>query len=311
MRCRPASPLLRRTRRGGNRRRRLQVMRKFGRALAALLALGFAAGAYLYLSLPDVRPLRTGNPETTAFIELRLREARAKRQPPRRVQHWVPYARISTNLKRAVLVAEDSGFWQHEGIDFEQMKESMEANIERLEFARGGSTITQQLAKNLYLSPSKNPIRKVRELLIARRLEAELTKQRILELYLNVIEWGNGIYGAEAAARTYFGKSAADLAPSESALLAGAIVNPRVLTPGRPTARLRRRQQMIMRRMGAATPPPVVAETPNATPLAPDGGTVDPIPVVPEPGAPMAPQGEAVPQPPPPPVRPCEHPPCG
>jgi monofunctional biosynthetic peptidoglycan transglycosylase len=192
-------------------------MRKFGRALAALLALGFAAGAYLYLSLPDVRPLRTGNPETTAFIELRLREARAKRQPPRRVQHWVPYARISTNLKRAVLVAEDSGFWQHEGIDFEQMKESMEANIERLEFARGGSTITQQLAKNLYLSPSKNPIRKVRELLIARRLEAELTKQRILELYLNVIEWGNGIYGAEAAARTYFGKSAADLAPSGAA----------------------------------------------------------------------------------------------
>jgi monofunctional biosynthetic peptidoglycan transglycosylase len=286
-------------------------MRKVGRALAALLALGFAAGAYLYLSLPDVRPLRTRNPETTAFIELRLREARAKGQPPRRVQHWVPYARISTNLKRAVLVAEDSGFWQHEGIDFEQMKESMEVNIERLEFARGGSTITQQLAKNLYLSPSKNPIRKVRELLIARRLEAELTKQRILELYLNVIEWGDGIYGAEAAARTYFGKPAADLGPSDSALLAGAIVNPRLLTPGRPTARLRRRQQMIMRRMGAATPPPVVAETPGATPLAPDGSTTDPTPVVPEPGAPMALPGEAVPPPPAPPARPCERPPCG
>ena len=110
-------------------------------------------------------------------------------------------------------MAEDSGFWQHEGIEFEQMKESIEANIERLEFARGGSTITQQLAKNLYLSPSKNPVRKLREILIARRLEAELTKQRILELYLNVIEWGDGIYGAEAAARTYFGKSAAELGP--------------------------------------------------------------------------------------------------
>ena len=159
-------------------------MRKLGRAAAALLAVGFAAAAYLYLSLPDVRTLRTRNPETTAFIELRLREARAKGLEPRRVQRWVAYGRISANLKRAVLVAEDSGFWQHEGIEFEQMKESMEVNIERMEFARGGSTITQQLAKNLYLSPSKNPIRKVREILIARRLEAELPKQRILELYL-------------------------------------------------------------------------------------------------------------------------------
>jgi monofunctional biosynthetic peptidoglycan transglycosylase len=282
-------------------------MRKFGRAVAALLALGFAAGAYLYLSLPDVRTLRTRNPETTAFIELRMREARAKGQQPRRLQYWVPYARISPYLKRAVLVAEDSGFWQHEGIDFEQMKESIEVNIERLEFARGGSTITQQLAKNLYLSPSKNPIRKIRELLIARRLEAELTKQRILELYLNVIEWGDGIFGAEAAARTHFGKSAADLGPSEAALLAGALVNPRLLNPGHPTPRLRRRQQMIMRRMGAATPPPAVADTPDSTPFAPKPGTAEPIPVVPQPGAPTALPGEAVP----PPARPCERPPCG
>jgi monofunctional glycosyltransferase len=286
-------------------------MRKFGRALAAVLAIGFGTAAYLYLSLPDVRALRTRNPETTAFIELRLREARAKGQPPRRVQHWVPHARISPNLKRAVLVAEDSGFWQHEGIDFEQMKESIEVNIERLEFARGGSTITQQLAKNLYLSPSKNPIRKIREILIARRLEAELTKQRILELYLNVIEWGDGIYGAEAAARTYFGKPAADLGTSESALLAGAIVNPRLLTPGRPTARLRRRQQMIMRRMGAATPPPVVVETPHGTPLAPDGSTVQPVPALPEPAAPAGVPARPLPSAPPPPVPPCERPPCG
>jgi len=132
-------------------------------------------------------------------------------------------------------------------------------NIERMEFARGGSTITQQLAKNLYLSPSKNPVRKVREFLIARRLEAELPKQRILELYLNLIEWGDGIYGAEAAARTYFRKSASELSASESALLAAAIANPRVLSPAHPTARLLRRQKMVMRRMGAVTPPPVVA----------------------------------------------------
>ena len=281
-------------------------MRKLGRLCAALLAVGFAAGAYLYLSLPDVRPLRTRDPETTAFIELRMREARAKGQEPRRVQRFVKYNRISGNLVRAVLVAEDSGFWQHEGIDFEQMKESMEVNLERLEFARGGSTITQQLAKNLYLSPSKNPIRKVRELLIARRLEAELTKRRILELYLNVIEWGDGIYGAEAAARTYFGKPAADLGPSEAALLAGAIVNPRLLTPAKPTARLRRRQQMILQRMGAATPPAAPAEAPAASPPPADGSSIAPVPGLPQPAAPTALPGQAVP----PPARPCEPPPC-
>ena len=190
---------------------------------------GSRAPSYIYLTLPDVRVLRTQNPSTTAFIELRTRQAIDKGEPPRRVQRWVNYPRISPSLKRAVIVTEDSAFWEHGGVDFQQIKESMEVNLERMEFARGASTITQQLAKNLYLSPSKNPIRKVRELLIARRLEAELSKQRILELYLNVIEWGNGIYGAEAAARTYFGKSAAELGPQESALLAGAIVNPRAV----------------------------------------------------------------------------------
>jgi len=120
---------------------------------------------------------------------------------------------------------------------------------------RGGSTITQQLAKNLYLSPSKNLPRKLREWIIARRLEAELKKSRILELYLNVIEWGDGIYGAEAASRAYFGAPASALGPSESALLAAAIINPRLLNPARPTTRLIRRQQLILRRMGAVVPP--------------------------------------------------------
>jgi monofunctional biosynthetic peptidoglycan transglycosylase len=231
-----------------------------GRAIVGLLTLGFATAAYIYLTLPDVRVLRTQNPQTTAFIELRARQAEARAEPVRRIQRWVTYGRISSNLKRAVLVAEDSAFWQHDGVDYQQLKESMETNLERMEFARGASTITQQLAKNLYLSPSKNPLRKVRELLIARRLEAELSKQRILELYLNVIEWGNGIYGAEAAARSYFGKSAAELTPSESALLAASIPNTRIFDPGHPNVRLRRRQEMVLRRMGDVTPPPVVAE---------------------------------------------------
>jgi monofunctional biosynthetic peptidoglycan transglycosylase len=225
-----------------------------------LLAVGFAYAAYMYLSLPDVRPLRTANPDSTAFMRLREREAHAQGKPVTKDQRWVPYARISQNLKRAVIVTEDSAYWQHDGVDYEQLRESMETNLERGEFARGASTITQQLAKNLYLDPVKNPLRKVKELLITRRLEVELSKQRILEIYLNVIEWGDGVWGAEAAARRYFRKPAADLSPTESALLAAAIANPRLMDPGHPSARLRRRQQMIMRRMGAVTPPPVVAE---------------------------------------------------
>src|SRR4051812_6613692 len=220
------------------------VLRTAGRAVAALLGIGFVTAAYIYLTLPDVRLLRTQNPATTAFMELRARDAHAQGRPVQKDQRWVPYARISPNLKKAVIVTEDSAFWQHEGIDYEQLRESMETNWERGEFARGASTITQQLAKNLYLSPSKNPIRKVKELLITRRLEVELSKQRILEMYLNVIEWGDGVWGAEAAARRYFRKPAADLGPQESALLAAAIINPRVLDPGHPSARLRRRQQM-------------------------------------------------------------------
>jgi monofunctional glycosyltransferase len=257
-------------------------MRTLGRVLLMILAGGFGYAVYVYLTIPDVRALRTTNPASTAFMELRAREARADGEQPRKVQRWISYNRISPHLKRAVLVTEDSAFWQHDGVDFEQLKESMEMNIERMTFARGGSTITQQLAKNLYLSPSKNPIRKVRELLIARRLESELSKQRILELYLNVIEWGEGVYGADAAARTYFRKSASELSPDESAMLAAAIHNPRVHDPAHPSARLRRRQQMVMRRMGAVTPPPVVAGP--AIPD-PEGAAPAPFPeVAPVPG---------------------------
>jgi monofunctional glycosyltransferase len=234
--------------------------RTIGRALLALAAAGFASLAYVYLTLPDVRPLKTQNPATTAFMTLREQEARDSGRTPRHVQRWVSYTRISPDLKRAVLVAEDDAFWQHEGVDFEQLQESIVKDWARRQFARGGSTITQQLAKNLYLSPSKNPLRKLREWVIARRLEAELKKARILELYLNVIEWGDGVYGIEAAARTYFGKPAAELGAAESALLAAAIVNPRRLNPARPTARLLRRQQLILHRMGAVVPPPESAQ---------------------------------------------------
>jgi monofunctional biosynthetic peptidoglycan transglycosylase len=224
------------------------------RTLAVILAAGFACTAYVYLTLPDVRALRTKNPGTTAFMELRAEEARARGAKPRWEQRWVGYDRISPNLRRAVLVAEDSAFWQHDGVDLEQLKESIEINLERGQFVRGASTITQQLAKNLYLSPSRNPFRKLRELFIARQLEGELSKRRILEIYLNVVEWGDGIFGAEAAARAYFSKPASALSAEEAALLAGALINPRVHNPARPTRRLKWRQEMILERMNRQPP---------------------------------------------------------
>ena len=226
--------------------------------VSGIFAVGVGLFVYAYLTLPDVRPLVHENPTTTAFIEIREQEALAKGLKPRHVQRWVSYAHISPELKRAVLVAEDDAFFQHEGVDFEQLQESIEVDWARGRFSRGASTITQQLAKNLYLSPSKDPLRKIRELIIARRLEAELKKARILEIYLNVIEWGDGIYGAEAAARTYFQTPAALLTQKEAALLAGAIINPRLLNPGHPNSRLLRRQQLILRRMGGVSPPPAV-----------------------------------------------------
>ena len=234
------------------------------------------------LSLPvAARRARAGDEQSAdhrVHRAARARGARRRARRPRRVQRWVRYERISNNLRRAVLVAEDSAFWDHDGVDVEQLKESIEQSLEKGKQLRGGSTITQQLAKNLYLSPSRNPIRKLRELLITRKLEASLTKRRILELYLNVIEWGDGIYGAEAAARTYFGTSAAGLSAEQAALLAGAIINPRMHNPARPTPRLRRRQQIMLRRMGAVTPPPESPSTPEVSP--PESATPD-VPATP------------------------------
>jgi len=225
------------------------------RVFVGTCAAGFACLTYTWITLPDVRVLRTRVPDRTAFMRIREAEAEASGHPPRLVQRWIPYKQISPTLKRAVLVSEDSAFFQHDGIDYDELRASLEASWNQGKDLRGASTITQQLAKNLYLSPSRNPYRKVTEWLITRRLEAELPKARILELYLNLIEWGDGIWGAEAAARTYFNTSAADLTPSQAALLAGAIINPRIYSPAAPNARLLRRQQIILSRMGYGTPP--------------------------------------------------------
>lgn len=249
--------------------------------------------AYVYLTLPDVRVLAKTNPSSTAFMELRAREAKAAGKPLRHVQVWVPYRRISQNLKRAVLVAEDDAFWQHDGIDMEQLRKSIQVDLAKGQAVRGGSTITQQLAKNLYLSPSRNPLRKVRELIIARRLEAELPKARIFELYLNLIEWGDGVWGAEAAARTYFRTSASSVSRDQAAMLAGAIVNPRVLSPAHPNTRLLRRQRIILSRMGGYEPPPpmpVDVPPPAITPLPPSESAEPSTPAPDEVPAPADPE---------------------
>jgi monofunctional biosynthetic peptidoglycan transglycosylase len=264
--------------------RRNRRSRPFRRVLAlAVLAAGAAASAfaaYVYLTLPDVRGLKTKNPTRTAFMALREREYRDREgRAPKRQQTWVPIKRISPNLIDAVLVAEDAAFYQHDGVDYHELWESMKINWKDRKMRRGGSTITQQLAKNLYLSPERSVTRKARELLIARRLERDLGKRRILEIYLNVVEWGRNLYGAEEAAKRYYGVRARDLTPAQSATLAGMLINPVRYSPLAPSTRLSRRKRIILERMakyGKITqqeyrvamgiePPRIEAERPEPT----------------------------------------------
>ena len=245
------------------------------RGLTTAAAVAFAVLAYVYLTLPDVRVLATSNPTTTAFMKLREAEAERDGRKLRHLHRWVRYSRISKNLQRAVIVAEDSRFFEHEGLDLEELRKSLEINLEKGGAVRGGSTITQQLAKNLYLSPSKDPLRKLRELIIARRMEAALSKARIFEIYLNVIEWGDGVWGAESASRLYFGVPASALTREQAALLAGAIINPRVLNPARPNRRLLARQRIILSRMGGVEPP---APLPTPAPVEEEEADQFPLP---------------------------------
>ena len=192
-----------------------------------LLTLAVAAAYYFYLSLPDVTALRQRSPRVTALMELRDAEYRARGERSSRRQIWISYNAVSEHLKKAILISEDAAFFSHKGIDVEELRESMKRVWQTLSFSRGGSTITMQLARNLYLSPSKNPLRKLKEMVIARQLEQALSKQRIFEIYLNVVEWGRNLYGAEAAARFYFAKSAAELDALEAATLAAMLPSPR------------------------------------------------------------------------------------
>ena len=245
---------------------------------SALLAVGFACVAYIYLTLPDVRvPAHVESRDHRVHGAARARGARAEGEQPRRVQQWVSYARISPHLIRAVLVAEDSAFWTHEGVDYEQIKESMEVNIERMEFARGASTITQQLAKNLYLSPSKNPIRKLRELLIARRLEAELLeaahpravseRDRVGRRHLR-----RGSGGADLLSEVRRGARPPGVGAARRRRSSIRALLESRASDARGCAGVSR---WCMRRMGAVAPPPVVAE-PGPCPQAASGAAGSP-----------------------------------
>jgi monofunctional biosynthetic peptidoglycan transglycosylase len=222
------------------------VIRRSLLAVAAALA---GATVLFFATLPDVRPLATRWPQTTAFMERRKALLAREGRPARLEWTPVPLSQIAPEMQRAAIVAEDSRFFEHRGVDWEATRDALEANLEKGRIKVGGSTITQQLAKNLYLTPARTPWRKLRELAIARRLERTLPKKRILELYLNVIEFGTRTFGVEAAARRYFGKPARDLSRIEAATLAAIIPSPRLYDPARHPERVERRARRILGRM--------------------------------------------------------------
>lgn len=195
------------------------------------------------------------NPGTTRFMEIRLAELRQKNPAARLQQQWVPYEKISPHLKRAIIASEDAKFVDHEGFDWEGMQKALEKNQKRGRFVAGGSTISQQLAKNLFLTPTKSYVRKVEEAIITLMLENLWSKRRIFEVYLNVIEWGNGVFGAEAAARHYYNLGAAQLGPEQAARLAGMVPNPRYYDRNRAAPGLGRKTAIILGRMPGAEVP--------------------------------------------------------
>jgi monofunctional biosynthetic peptidoglycan transglycosylase len=239
-----------------------------------LILLGAVGVWLLYevVTFPHIWNLRTEDPTTTSMIEYRLSQAKADGREPRKFMVWTPIEQISPNLQRAVLAGEDSRFFQHNGFDWDAIQNAWGEGVKEGEkeakqegdydpndwippmpsFKRGASTVSQQLAKNLYLSEERNFLRKGREALYTYFLERYLTKRRILELYLNIIEWGDGVYGAEAASRYYFKKSASDLTPQEAAFLAAIIPSPlNVFNPKKNPKRVARRQRVILRSMNS------------------------------------------------------------
>jgi len=260
-------------------------------AVFAVIA-GLAGAGWIAVGLPpraNVRSLAKERPGKTALMRQREQEARQEDRKVRVSHQWVPLSRVSTHLLHAVLASEDQRFFGHDGLDWTALRESVEDNVERGRLWRGGSTLTQQLAKNLFFGTSRTVVRKARELVVTRWIEADLTKVRILTLYVNVIEWGDGIYGCEGAALHWYGKRASFLTMEEAAGLAAMIPNPRRINPKanpRWFERARGRVLGLMKRSGyiggdvaglgaappaEAKPPPDVGSMPAVEPEAEDG----------------------------------------
>lgn len=229
-------------------RRRWRWRWLLGLALVALLAFI----AYEYLTLPDAAPLLRRDPATTALIEQRAAEAREAGRKPRRKQYWVSLPDVPKHVINAVLTSEDASFYLHEGVDTVELQKAMEDAWEQGKLGRGASTITQQLAKNLWLSTDRSLLRKAKELVLAHRLEQELPKGRILMLYLNLVEWGDGVYGIEAGAREHFGISSINLSVAQGAILAAMLPAPRKRSPKSGSKALKKRAHWIIDQMQAA-----------------------------------------------------------
>jgi monofunctional biosynthetic peptidoglycan transglycosylase len=251
----------------------MDLLRRTGRWMRAhkVKAVLLILAAWLLvevLTVPflGISRLAKENPGVTALMEQRREEAEDAGKSPAMVQRWIPLGRIPRHVINAVVVAEDGTFFDHGGIDWFEVQESFERNVRERRAARGASTITQQVAKNLYLSTAKTPLRKAKEVLITLLLERSLTKNRILEIYLNIIEWGRGVYGIDAAARLYFGKSAAGLTLDEGARLAAVIPSPLRHRPDENSRYVLRRRNIILARMHARrqTTSPTTEEAPSS-----------------------------------------------
>ena len=249
-------------------------LRYFG-VRAALVALGIVLGAEA-VRFPDFDALRDGEPGKTSFMAYREREAAVRQETYRIDQRWVGLESISLNLRNAVLAAEDDRFFEHEGFDYDEIRDAIEDHVRDGRPLRGASTISQQLIKNLYLSPERSLWRKGREAVYTHVLERRLGKERILELYLNVAEWGRGRFGAEAAAQHYFGVHASRLTARQSALLAAALPSPLERNPARPSRHHRRQADRIRARMARRSP--TVDRSPTAEPRKPRPRSTAPPP---------------------------------
>jgi monofunctional biosynthetic peptidoglycan transglycosylase len=205
----------------------MQRWEKIVSIILILIVAAFFIDISRYFFYPDIKYFKKNNPQKTAFMKYREMSWQQKKIKRKIRKTWVPLSQISPYVTKAVIIAEDHKFWIHEGFDFEAIQMALEKNIKQNKIKVGGSTISQQLAKNLFLTPEKDPIRKIKEAILTWRLEKHLSKRRILELYLNVAEWGDGIFGIEMAARHHYGRSAFQLTPRQAATLAVILPNPR------------------------------------------------------------------------------------